>query len=172
VFLFCYHVFMKVLVTGNAGAGKFTVSKIVAAKLGIPRYNLDPLTWGAGWKKVPREIRNKNIDKIAKKDSWVIDGVSPQVLEVADQIVFLDYPRRVCFWRAAKRSTRYLFRTRPELPKGSPEILILKRLAVIIWRFPHLVVPNILAQKDRRPDSEFIHIHNNKDLQNFLSNLG
>ncbi len=162
---------MKILVTGNAGSGKSTVSKILEDKLTTPRYNLDPITWDAGWKKAPRDVRNKKIDQIVSKSEWIIDGVSPQSLESSDKIVFLDYPRRVCYWRAGKRSLRYLFKTRPELPKGSPEILIVRRLALIIWRFPKLVVPNILAQKEKRTPNEFIHIHNNAELKDFLDSL-
>jgi adenylate kinase family enzyme len=162
---------MKILVTGNAGAGKSTVSKTLEENLGINRYNLDPIVWDTGWKEVPREIRNKKISNLIKKKEWIIDGVSEQALEAADQIVFLDYSRRICLWRAGKRSLRYLFHTRPELPKNSPEILVLRRLALIIWRFPKLVAPNILEQKAKRPPSEFIHIHNNDELEAYFDSL-
>lgn len=162
---------MKILVTGNAGSGKSTTSKIISEKLGIERHNLDPIVWQKGWVKAPREVRYEKINELAQKDSWIIDGVSPQVLEEADVIVFLDFPKRVCYYRTAKRSARYLFTTRPEIPPYSPEILIVPRLIKIIWNFPKLVTPNILAQKKKRDEAEFIHISSVKQLNDYLDSL-
>jgi hypothetical protein len=55
--------------------------------------------------------------------------------------------------------------------KGSPEILVVRKLVMIIWRFPGLVVPNILKQKDKRTADSFIHIRSNSELDEYLKSL-
>ncbi len=76
--------------------------------------------------------------------SWIVDGVSKTILEAADTIFFLDYPRSVCNWRALRRSWKYIFKSRPEVPEKCPEIIIIGSLINIIWNFPALVKPDIL----------------------------
>ena len=41
----------RILVTGNAGAGKTTFSKVLAKKTGLPLHCLDSIVWKAGWVK-------------------------------------------------------------------------------------------------------------------------
>ena len=123
---------MKILITGNAGSGKSTLSKKVASDYNLPIYSLDSIVWQSGWKKTPKEVRHKQIVELIQKDEWVIDGVDYDIQDVADVVVFLDAPRRIRYWRSAKRNLPYLFRSRPELPAHCPEILIIPTLIKII----------------------------------------
>ena len=159
---------MKILVTGNAGSGKSTLSKQIAKHNNLKCYSLDKIVWREGWKKTPRAKRKQEIDVLISKKSWVIDGVDYDILAAADMVIFLDIPRRVCFYRAAKRNVRYLFKSRPELPSGCPEILIIPTLIRIIWNFPSRVKPKILTQENRLPGSKFIRITNNNELRLYL----
>jgi adenylate kinase family enzyme len=159
----------RVLVTGNAGSGKSTISKQLADSMGVPHFSLDGIVWKEGWKKTPTEERQKRMSELLAQDTWVIDGVSHQIYPAADVIIFLDIPRRICFWQAAKRNRKYLFRSRPELPANCPEILIIPQLIKIIWRFPNRVRPKILAEKSRREgDGTFIHVRKYQDLEHLL----
>jgi len=156
---------MKVLVTGNAGSGKSTLSKKLAAASGLPWYGLDAIVWQERWRKTPGHMKKQRLDRLIAQPDWVIDGVSSELQAAADVIIFLDVPRRVCFWRVMRRNYRYLFSSRPGLPANCPEILILPRLIKIIWRFPSAVRPKILAEKARRNKQQFIHIATKTDLQ-------
>jgi len=161
---------MRILVTGNAGSGKSTVSKQLATNYEITCYSLDKVVWQENWHKTPQKEKDRLINELIAKKDWVIDGVSNKILEAADQIIFLDFPRRVCFYRAAKRNTRYLFSSRPELPANCPEILIIPTLFKIIWNFPKKARPELMKEKSRRNDS-FIQIKNNKELRAYLSSV-
>ena len=152
----------RILVTGNAGSGKSTLARKIAGQLGMPYHSLDRVVWQTGWKKTPKEERDRQVLKLTAQDKWVIDGVSYAVQEAADTVIFLDVPRRVCFWRALKRNWRYAFRSRPELPPGCPEILIVPTLCRIIWNFPKRIKPDILERmegKQRR-----FHVTGKDDL--------
>jgi adenylate kinase family enzyme len=162
---------MKVFVTGNAGSGKSTLGKALAASLGIEYVTLDKVVWKEGWQKAPEDERRKEISRLISRDDWVIDGVSDEILQAADLVVFLDFPRRVCFYRALKRNSRYLFSSRPGLPPNCPEILIVPKLVKLIWRFPRRVKPRILAEKAARKNNTFVHItsaRNSRDFRHIL----
>lgn len=161
---------MRILVTGNAGSGKSTVAKELSNRHGLLYSSLDSVVWQEGWKKTPREVRRKKIQKLIAQDSWVIDGVDYDVLTAAEVIVFLDLPRGTCIFRAMRRNIPYLFSSRPELPDNCPEILVLPQLLKIIWRFPKRVRPTILAEKTKRSEG-FIHIRSNLELETYFQNL-
>jgi len=160
----------RILVTGSAGAGKSTLSKEVAHKTGLPLFSLEKIVWKEHWQKVPREERKQKTQELIAQDDWVIDGVDNDVLAAADVVVFLDVPRRVCFYRVAKRNWRYLLSSRPDLPEHCPEILIIPKLIKIIWRFPSRMKPAILENK-AQGKSTFIHLRHNQQREDYLKSL-
>ena len=161
----------KILVTGNAGSGKSTLARRIASLLNIPYHGLDRIVWQPGWKKTPQDEKERLMQEVIGKDSWVIDGVSFTVQAKADVVVFLDVPRRVSFWRVLKRNWRYLFRSRPELPEGCPEALIIPTLCKIIWNFPSRVRPGILKRIKHDHVQKFFHVKTNADIKNLLTIL-
>jgi len=122
----------KIMITGNAGSGKTTFSRKLAKILNRQDIIcLDKIVWKPGWILVDKEEKELELAKITKMQSWIVDGVSKTILEAADTILFLDYPRHVCYWRVMKRSCKYIFNSRPELPERCPEILIIGSLIKI-----------------------------------------
>lgn len=162
----------RILVTGNAGSGKSTLAQRIATQLTIPCHSLDSVVWQPGWKKTPQAERVRRIHELTEAEAWVVDGVSLEVQAAADTVVFLDVPRKVCFWRAMKRNWRYLFRSRPELPSGCPEVLIIPTLCRIIWNFPERIRPRILAQRhETRNSQRFFHVITEADREDCLAAL-
>lgn len=160
----------RILVTGNAGSGKSTLAREIAARLDIPYSSLDRVVWQSGWKKTPQDEKARLIRELVQPDRWVIDGVSSEVQAAADTVVFLDVERKVSYWRVCKRNWRYLFRSRPELPAGCPEILIIPTLFKIIWNFSGRIRPRILEQASRSSHG-FFHLKTNSDVEQFLAML-
>lgn len=162
----------RIFVTGNAGSGKSTLAREVSELLGIPYYSLDRIVWQTGWKKTPTEEKNHRIQQLTEKESWVIDGVSSVAQINADTVIFLDVPRRVSFWRVAKRNWRYLFRSRPELPPGCPEVLIIPALCKIIWNFPSKIRPGILERMEQLRDKQrHFHLNMKNDFTSLFVTL-
>jgi len=157
----------RILVTGNAGSGKTFLASILATQKNLPYFGLDSIVWKSGWVKTPPQERQEKELAITNSAAWVLDGVSLTALDAADLVVFLDYPRLQCLWRALLRSLPYLFRSRPGLPENCPEIIIFPRLLKIIWRFPKHIRPKILAAC-RHGEKTFWHVRNNDDLKQFL----
>jgi adenylate kinase family enzyme len=160
----------RVFVTGNAGSGKTSLATTLAAQLGLPYTGLDSIVWESGWVKTPRLARLEKELALAAKLAWVVDGVSDVMLHAADTVVFLDYPRRKCFWRVMWRNLPYLFRSRPGLPSRCPEVLIISRLIKLIWCFPAHVRPKLLEASGDKLKS-IIHIRTNEELRQFMSSI-
>ena len=115
----------RVLVIGPCGAGKSTAAVELGRVLGLPVHHLDRLHWRAGWVESSREELEAALAPILAGERWLIDGnyggTMPARLERADAVVYLDYPIRLCLWRALKRVLRFRGRTRPDMAPGCPE---------------------------------------------------
>ena len=69
---------------------------------------------------------NKRYSKIiTRKSKWIIDGNYTGILEdrlqLADTIIFLNLPRRICYYRVCKRLFKNMGKTRPDMGKDCKE---------------------------------------------------
>jgi adenylate kinase family enzyme len=116
----------RIAVIGCAGSGKSTLSIALGKKLDLPVIHIDRLNWQPGWIEVDRdELVRRQQAAFTKDGRWIADGNYGATmrlrLAVADTIVFLDLPTRICMWRVIKRSLRHAGRSRPDMPDDCPE---------------------------------------------------
>jgi len=159
---------MRIHITGNAGSGKTSLACELGEILGFNVYGLDKIVWGENWTVTPPEERRLLESELAMKPEWIIEGVSPIIRQAADIIIFLDFPRYICFKRCALRTLRVLFSSRPELPANCPEFKIIPRLTKIIWKFPVLAKHKILSDINRKKS---VIIKNQYDLHQFIEEV-
>lgn len=76
--------------------------------------------------------------QFVERPSWIIDGNYGATMDIrieaADTVIFLDFPRRICLWNAAKRAIRYRGQTRPDMGEVCPEKFDLEFLQYV-WGF-------------------------------------
>ncbi|MEL6829251.1 MAG: AAA family ATPase [Pseudomonadota bacterium] len=161
---------VKLHITGNAGSGKTTLARKLGEALALPVHGLDQIVWAPGWEKVPKDVVAERVGALVAEPAWVIEGVSYQVVEAADIVVFLDVPRRISFVRCAKRNWRYLFRSRPGLPENCPELLIVPKLVEIIWKFKANVRPPLLSKTEAFGERGFV-VRSDSDLAPLYQHL-
>ena len=160
---------MKIHITGNAGSGKTTLARTLSSQLNISSHSLDRIVWQPHWKKTPNFEREAATRTLTGQNDWIIEGVSSSVRSQSDLVIFLDISRIKCFWRCVKRNTRFLFRSRPELPPHCPEILIVPKLLQIIWRFPKLVGDQI--RMEAQQSEKFVTARSQRDVDRIIEQI-
>ncbi|WP_430787510.1 topology modulation protein [Virgibacillus flavescens] len=116
----------RIMVMGvSAGVGKSTFARELGKKLGISVCHLDTLFWKPGWVQASLEEFAAGQQEIVKKDKWIMEGNYSNTTEIraemADTIIYLELPLRVCLYRVLKRWITNLGTNRPDMGDGCTE---------------------------------------------------
>ncbi len=111
----------RVAIIGNAGGGKSTLAKRIAADLDTPYCSIDMLQWKPGWRFNPEF--DAEHDAWLQQPDWVIDGVGtwPSIerrFAAADTILWIDLPLSRHLWWATKRLAKNLRGPDEDVPPG------------------------------------------------------
>lgn len=163
----------RVMIIGNAGAGKSTVARVLAEKFKLPLYYLDKILWLPGWRKLESEDMKKKVEEIMIEDEWIIDGNFRSTIAAiaveADTIIYLNLSTIICLYRVVKR--RYSGNARADIAEGCTEKLHLDFLKPIMF-YKFRTVPEIRkVLKALPPGKRVIELKNQKAVNEFLINL-
>jgi len=152
----------RIAIVGVTDSGKTTLATRLAARLCIPRVELDSLFWNAGWQAVETEIFRQRVDlALAPQGTWVTDGNYRQVRDIiwgrADTLIWLDYDLLFVLARLLRRTLGRILR-HEELFNGNYESIrntFFNRDSIILYLFksyPRLraTYPGLLAQPEYR----------------------
>ena len=96
----------RVLVAGSSGAGKTTMARALAGRLGLPYVELDSLWHGTGW--VPRPEFTDDVEAMLATGRWVTEyqyrPVKHRLLGEVQAVVWLDHPFPLVVARLLRRS--------------------------------------------------------------------
>lgn len=126
----------RVMIIGPCGAGKSTVSHVLADKLDLPLVHMDQLNWQPGWVDAGNDRLRGLLAPEVARDRWLIEGNYGSTLAMrlqrADTVVYLDYPLPLCLWRLMKRIVTSYGRTRSDMAEGCPERFDAEFLAYVL----------------------------------------
>jgi adenylate kinase family enzyme len=131
----------RVAVIGGSCSGKTTVSRALAARLGVPHIELDALHHDANWTEASAELLQQRVRAAlaAAPDGWVVDGnyhgkLGMLVVDQADTVVWLDVSYTTAIRRVLVRTGSRLVR-RSELWNGNRERLrdTFGRNSIVWW---------------------------------------
>lgn len=117
---------MKIAIIGYSGSGKSTLAKKLSEIYNCPLLYLDTIQFEANWKIRDIDEGRLMVGEFLKNDSWIIDGnyrefLQEKRLQNADKIIFMNFPRRICFPQAFKRYLNYKNKTRESMADGCNE---------------------------------------------------
>jgi adenylate kinase family enzyme len=139
----------RILVIGSGGSGKSTYSRKLGTRLNLPVYHLDRLYWKPGWIPSEKERFIQDLIKTCSEPKWIIDGnyISTMELrlEYCDTVVFLDFSRYLCLFRALKRACLTRATARPDMTEGCNEKFDPEFISWI-WNFPKSSRPKIIQK--------------------------
>jgi len=115
----------RILVIGCSGAGKSTLARAIAERYQLPLIHLDRCYWRPGWAAPSEAEWAAEVERLIGEPAWVMDGNYSSTMrrraDVADAIVFLDFPRWLCLLRVLRRAVLGYGRTRADVAPGCPE---------------------------------------------------
>ena len=167
----------RVAVFGNAGVGKSTLARQLAAITGLPLYVVDKLQWQDGGAPVPHDVYlNLHRDLLAK-EVWIIDGYgdTATVLErcsVADTLIHVDLPLPIHYWWVTKRLIMGLFADPAGWPKGSPLWSSTMSGYRVIPQCHKYLTPRYRQLISEMATSKFVvHLRSPREIRAFLDNV-
>ena len=109
----------RVLLIGNAGAGKTTFAKKLSQKLHLPLVHLDSLYWCGNWEHLSRDAFDAILQSELEKPQWIIDGNFNRTilhwLQYCDTVFYFDVPTITYLAGITKRTLTHLGKVRPDM---------------------------------------------------------
>lgn len=167
---------MKIAVIGYAGAGKSTLARLLGEHYQIPVLHLDRIQYAPDWRERDREEAISLVRTFMAQPQWVIDGNYTKFdqerrLREGDQIIFLNFPRFFCFFRALRRYFSFRGGNRPDMADGCNEKMDWEFIWWLLWKGRtwqrrkkfHQIV-------DRYPEKTIV-LKSQRELDHFLREL-
>lgn len=115
----------RILIIGNAGAGKSTFGVRLAKKLDLPLVHLDRLYWRGNWDHLSQEEFDAALQTELDKKQWIIDGnfnrTLPHRLQSCDTVFFFDVSILTCLYGITKRTLANYGKSRSDMGGFCPE---------------------------------------------------
>jgi adenylate kinase family enzyme len=131
----------RVLIYAVTGSGKTTLARRLGEATGLPWHSADDeIGWLPGWVQMPVDEQHRLAAAICAQDRWILDTAyaswRPVVLERAELIVALDYPRWISLSRLLRRTVGRIV-DRRDICNGNHETLrqALSHDSIIAWHF-------------------------------------
>jgi adenylate kinase family enzyme len=117
---------MKIAVIGYSGSGKSTLAKKMHDVYQLPLLYLDTVQFENDWKERDRDEAVSMVRQFMAQSDWIIDGnyksfLQEERMAAADKIVFMDFSRWNCLYRAVHRYFQYRNTSRESIASGCIE---------------------------------------------------
>ena len=163
----------KVAVFGNAGGGKSTVARKLAALTGLPLHVIDMMPLQAGGE----EVRKAHAE-LVQRDAWIIDGFGGvqaawERFARADTLVYLDLPLFSHFLGVTRRMMKGLLAAPEGWPQGTPVIRTSMQSYGVLWPcHRHLTPKYRRLVAEARSEKDVHHLRSGAEVAAFLARVG
>lgn len=167
---------MKIAIIGYSGSGKSTLAKQLSTYYKIPVLFLDKVKFLPNWVDRGLDESRLMVQDFMKNDSWVIDGnyrdfLQRQRLEEATKIIFLDFPRYSCLYRAFKRYRKYKNKTREDLANGCFEKMDFEFVNWILREGRTKEIKSHYDEIKKEFADKMVILRNQKEIDLFVLNI-
>ena len=168
---------MKIAIIGYSGSGKSTLAETLAKHYDVPLLYLDKVQWLPDWKEQTRENKDRIIkDFLDTHTDWVIDGTYSRFsferrMDEADQIIFMNFNRLSCLYRAVKRYHQYKGRTRASITEGCNEKIDIDFIYWILYQGRTPKVKERFTDVVKKYPDKTVIISNQKQLDRFYNTI-
>ncbi|MGE8360667.1 AAA family ATPase [Pseudomonas sp.] len=172
----------RISVVGCSGAGKTTLSRQLARRLGCRHVELDALYHQPDWQPLSTTPFKAAVADALQGDSWVVEGnysaVRPQILAQADTVIWLDLPRVTVMHQLLRRTLKRLV-TRQVLWNGNRErwynlFSARPERSILLWAWTrHALYRQRYAEEMRNAPAErrYVRLDSRQAIEAFLASL-
>ncbi len=163
------------MVAGTSGSGKTALARRVARVLDVPHTEIDALYHGQGW--IPRPTFETDVRRFSAEPHWVTewqyDAVRGLLVERADLMVWLDFPRATVMRQVVLRTLRRRLR-REALWNDNIEPPLWtfftdeEHIVRWAWTTHHKTAPRMAAQQALRPELVIVRLRSRAAVERWL----
>lgn len=117
----------RIMIVGQPGSGKSSLARSLGEVSGLPVIHIDQIQWLPGWIEQDKAEKTRLCLEAAAGERWIFEGghsdTWPNRLARADLLIWLDRPVGLRLWRALRRTSTQLGRTRVDMADNCPERL-------------------------------------------------
>ncbi len=168
----------RIAIIGNAGAGKSTLARKIAANRNLSYIEIDRLLWLPGWELVPEADYKAAHAQVITGESWIIDGLGRQDsieprLRRATSIILIDMPLWMHFWLTAERQISWHRGRLDHPPAGGNAPPPMDALFRTIWDVDKDWMPGIrdLVQSEQKQGKRVDRISSVDELNHYASSF-
>jgi len=143
----------RIAIIGNAGGGKSTLARAMAARRGLPLTEIDKLLWLPGWRLSPDDQYEARHAPLIAGESWLIEGMG-RLETIRDRllratwVVSIDMPIWMHFWLAAERQIAWTKNELDHPPAGLDDMISTEDMFRTLWETEQEWMPTIRANID------------------------
>ena len=117
---------MKIAIIGYSGSGKSTLASFLGQYYNCEVLHLDKIHFTSNWQERTVNEMTYDISKFMLQKDWIIEGnysfcLYEERMREADCIVYFNFNRFNCLYRAFRRYLKYKGRTRPSMAENCNE---------------------------------------------------
>jgi adenylate kinase family enzyme len=143
----------RIAILGNAGGGKSTLARRLAAARDLPLVEVDKLLWKPGWVEATDAAYEAEHAPLIAGESWIIEGmgklasIRPRLLR-ATWVIFIDMVLWQHFWLAAERQIEQETGRLEHPIAGLHEPISTRAMFETLWETEQEWMPTIRANVD------------------------
>ena len=164
----------RVAIFGNAGGGKSTLARELAAITGLPLHVLDKIQYRPGGVAVPHEEYLHAHAALLIRNEWIIDGFGCiktvwERLEAADTLIHVDLPLPAHAWWVTKRLVEGLIVNPQGWPENSPIVSSTLSSYRVLWPCHSRLTPKYRSYVSEAAQRKRVfHLRSRRELSQFL----
>jgi adenylate kinase family enzyme len=165
----------RVAIFGNAGGGKSTLARELAAITGLPLHVIDKMAYRPGDVDVSHDEYVQLHADLVNRDEWIIDGFGCletlwKRLEAADTLVHIDLTLAFHALGVTKRLVKGLFVPPEGWPEKSPKVIRWSFQSYrVLWPCHSRLTPKYRSYVSEAAQRKRVfHLRSRQDLKQFL----
>lgn len=117
---------LKIAIIGYSGSGKSTLASFLGQHYNCEVLHLDKIRFTSNWQERTVNEMTDDLSKFMLKSDWIIEGnystcLYEERMREADCIIYFNFNRVNCLYRAFRRYLKYKGQTRPSMAENCRE---------------------------------------------------